>query len=90
MALAGRFQYATDAHLMQTRGHLLGYIRRTWAGLVRLWPASRLSEPLPNGLYRVRNRRSGAFAAIRDANEYSDMISLLPHMGLTGGEVVRA
>ena len=74
---------------MPTPGRLLECIRRAWDGLVQLWPVSRLSnDPLLSGFYHIRNKQSGAFAALPDANEYSDMIALIPHMGLTRGQVV--
>ena len=64
-------------------------IRRVWPRLIRFWSASGLrTGPLPDGRYRIRNKRSGAFAGLQDANRYSDMISLLPGMGSPGGDVV--
>ena len=85
----GHYGRAEEQHLLLITDHILECIRRAWIGLVRLWPASKLSsEPLANGFYRIQNKRSGAFAALQDPNRYSEMVALLPHMGLTGGDVV--
>ena len=48
------------------------------------------SQPkkIPNGYYFIKNTRSGAFAAVRKADNYSDIIAQLPGMGLQGGDVV--
>ena len=98
-----KFASEDDEDYQTGSNHLVLMVRDAPAKIARLWredrqPTTNLarsvtspirpSGTVQDGIYKIQNFRSGAYAALQDGTSSSSLISFIPGLGLEGGDVV--